>query len=75
MTIDNVSADVRIVTYSSVNALELPSFDDVVVEERYDGMWQRYWGANSISNDYAYSEAKRIARALAERRLSSNFKG
>lgn len=75
MNIDPVSADVRIVTYFGIGALELPSFDDVVVEERVGGQWDRYWGANSISNDFAYTEAKQIARALAERRLSSNFKG
>ena len=36
---------------------------DLVVEVLIDGVWTYYQGFNTLSNDYAYSEARAAANA------------
>lgn len=36
---------------------------DLVVEVLVDGVWTYYQGFNTLSNDYAYSEARAAANA------------
>ena len=38
---------------------------NVFVEKLVDGAWVVSWSTNEMSNDYAYSEAKRRAKELA----------
>jgi len=61
--IDNITPAVRIRN-------EPVSFSDpspnVFVEQLIDGEWRVWWGSNELSNNYAYSEAKAQARALAK---------
>jgi len=66
MDIQNISADVRIV-YHPVSAAR--SGDDVVIEQRVDGRWIRASGFNSLSDDYAYTNAQASANRLAEQLL------
>lgn len=61
----NKSATVRTVTKGS------PFTDtyDLIVEVLVDGKWTYYQGFNTLSNDYAYSEARaaeRTAKAMYE---------
>jgi hypothetical protein len=59
----NKSATVRIVSKGS------PFTDayDLIVEVLKDGEWTYYQGFNTLSNDYAYTEARAAeARAKAE---------
>lgn len=71
MKITNITADVRVVNYGSPFSCD----EDIVVEERKPTdvpghfTWHRAWGTNSLSNDYAHSEAMGIARSLAQARL------
>lgn len=58
MQIKNVSADVRIIKYDSPFDTEY----DVRVEVMVDGQWGTLWEANSLSNGFAYSDAKGVAR-------------
>lgn len=67
MTITDISADVRIVNYGALEAFK--GRDDIVVEERADGQWQRVMAFNSVSNDYASTESRDFARNLARVRL------
>lgn len=36
---------------------------DLIVEVLIDGVWTYYQGFNTLSNDYAYSEARSAANA------------
>lgn len=64
MDIKNISADVRIVNYGSPFEVE----ENIVVEWRDpDKGWVRFWATNELSNDFAYTEARATARALASR--------
>lgn len=69
MTINNISADVRIVNYGSLEAFK--GHDDIVVEERTQDeltgvhLWQRVMAWNSFSCDFAFSESSDYARNLA----------
>ena len=36
---------------------------DLIVEVLVDGVWTYYQGFNTLSNDYAYSEARAAANA------------
>ena len=36
---------------------------DLVVEVLVDGEWTYYQGFNTLSNDYAYTEARAVAQA------------
>lgn len=70
MTITPVSSDVRIVNYGSPFSLD----ENILVERRVNPpgepeRWERHWGTNELSNDYAYTEARATARALADRIL------
>lgn len=38
--------------------------DDVVVEKQQDGVWVKHQSFNSLSDDYAYTNAKNTARTL-----------
>lgn len=64
MSITPYSADVRVVNYGNPFVQ-----DDIVVEERTEGQWQRVMAFNSLSNDYAYTEARDFARNLATQLL------
>ena len=66
MTIHNISGDVRIVSYGSLQAF---TSDDIVVEEQRDGLWRRVMSFNSMSNDWAHSESRDYAHHLARQRL------
>lgn len=67
MIITNVSAEVRIVNYG--DPFTFPH--DIVVERLSAGQWISHWSTNSLSNDFAYIEARRAARALAAALLSA----
>lgn len=62
--IDNITPAVRIRS-------KTVSFSDpgpnVFVEQLIDGEWRVWWSSNELSNNYAYTEAKAQARALAQR--------
>lgn len=57
--INNIFSKVRIVDLGS------PFTDtyDLVVEVLVDGKWTYYQGFNTLSNDYAYTEARAAANA------------
>lgn len=61
--IKNISATVRI------NNSGDPFKDtyDLMVEVLKDGEWTLYRGYNTLSNDYAYSEARSAANAAKEK--------
>jgi hypothetical protein len=59
----NKSATVRTVSKGS----PFTEIYDLVVEVLKDGEWKYYQGFNTLSNDYAYTEARAAeARAKAE---------
>jgi len=59
MHIKNISADVRTVAYGA------PSYQ-YQLEQRIDGQWTTVWSTNEMSNDWAYSEMRDRAHALAD---------
>lgn len=68
MHITNVSADVRIVNYGSPFEFQ----QNIVVEQRVSApgcpeQWAVHWATNELSNDFAYTEARATAHALASR--------
>lgn len=72
MNITPISADVRIVNYGSPFKVA----ENIVVEQRTSApgepeQWARAWGANEMSNDFAYTEASRFATTLASKVLTA----
>lgn len=61
MRIENISADVRIVKYDNPFGIAY----DVRVEVLKDGQWITHWECNSLSNDFAYSDATAVAHVAA----------
>ncbi len=57
--IKNKSSTVRIVDLGS----PFTETYDLVVEVLVDGKWTYYQGFNTLSNDYAYTEARAAANA------------
>lgn len=63
MRIENISADVRIITYAN----PFDTVHDVRVEALdVDGEWHTYWETSSLSNDFAYTQAQDIARSAVK---------
>lgn len=67
MTITPISTDIRIVNYGSLVCFE--GKDDIVIEQRTGGNWLRVRAFNSLSDDYASTNSRDYAHALAEQLL------
>lgn len=52
------------ISYYSISFAE--PYDDIEVEVRNDGKWQRARSFNSISNDHAYTAAYEYAKRLTK---------
>ncbi len=50
-----------------------PVHDDIVVERKVGDDWVRVLALNSVTNDYAYTEARRIAERTQRQMAALGF--